>query len=399
MRSQLANGHILLLILLATFSFQSCNKTEYSNYESEEANRILEYRITNTQQELLGAIDHKDNSITVYIPFYMGIEYLNAQIKLDEGATLLDSKGKTINLDGGLEPLKVGAEGALTTYTVVSAKGKKREYTIIQKVIPHGEPLKVTYAKLEEGETMLSHAVNGQFTIIGNFESSSTNAKFFLTNKQTGQMHEDYIKTVSMTPGENGYSLISYISPDALEGEYTVSMQHQGRSSKLPDLKLHYNKYPRLYGGFLSDANYAAGDTITFDIAVGLEDYLRPTIFMEVERMYIKVRPEGSLQGIPDYKYVFKVPPTFPESLYNTEIEMKIISQSRTLIKAIFPDMPAGSYTGNNSIYHSIPEENAYPYSEANFGFYIDFADNTGWGKSYIIADASSVSFTVNEKK
>lgn len=377
---------------------QSCTKTEYTDYEENTLNRILEYRVTNATRVLFGAIDNENNSITVYIPYYLGIEYLNAEIKLDEGAKLLDSEGNEINLDGGLDPIRVGSD--TIRYTVVPASGSPRTYSVVQNVLSHGDSLQATYAELAEGEDVLLRAANQTITIVGNFESSNSTAQFYLTNKATGEVHDSLIVTTLMTPGNDGYRLDAYISPYADPGEYTVRIAHQGRSTDLPDLKVFHTQYPVYSIRLASSVHWTPGDTARFTITLGSE--LWPSVMKPMDRMYMKIRPNDAFERGP-YDGVFTVPETFPESMYNQEIEMEIVSQDRTHIAAIFPDLPPGVYKSNMSIGVPFVQENGQNWSyitDTNIGFYVDFAGNIpGYPKGYNIARPNAVGFTVLPKE
>lgn len=266
--------------------------------------------------------------------------------------------------------------------------------------MPHGDDLQVSYEQqLKEGETFLLKAVNSPLVVTGNFNSSNSTAKFFLTDKATGTVYDDFIETVSMTPGSNGYALRVNVSPYALKGTYGVRVEHQGRSADLPDLKLFYADDPWATIRLTSAVHWTPGDTMRFGISVGSNT---PTIYLQADRMYMKIRPDDAFPR--PYPSVFEVPEGFPESMYNQEIEMKIVSQDRTYIAAIFPDIPTGRYLNNTTIYQSTPtyrEDGTVrmQVENTNIGFYVDFAEETGWEKGRIIAVPSSIALTVLEKQ
>lgn len=367
------------IVALTALFLHSCTKTEYREYEPEALTHILEYRVTNATQELLGAIDHTNNTITVYVPYYLSIDYLIAEITLDEGATLLDSLGNEINLDGGLDPLPLGDS---VKYIVESASGIQRTYMVLQEILPHPDALEVTYSGAEEGISLLEKPVNSRLTLLGNFESSSMNARFYLTAKATGKVYDDWISVTSVTPGAT-YTMVTVISPEALEGEYTVRMEHQERATDLPDLKLHYQKPMAI--ALFSSASYAPADTIIFATPLPAGNDNNAFIFRPMKRAYIKIT-----------KGLVNVPATFSEEDYGKEFELEIVSQSRTEVKAIFPEIPAGQYTSNRTT--SSQTNNSYGYSEyvsTGFGFYADFEEETGWGNGHIFQAVSFLRFTV----
>ncbi len=392
------NSMYFLWVIAFIGIMQACTETEYIDFEKEPQNRILEYRVTNSQQELLGAIDNQKNTITVYIPYYLGIDYLNAEVKLEEGAKLLDGAGNEINLDGGLNPIRVSPDSATYDYTVVAATGEQRTYTLFQKVLPYPHTLDVKYAAMDTSASFFTIPVNFYMEITGNFESTITNSKIILTNKASGEVHEDWIRPVSMTAGNNEYTLRTLISADANAGEYRVRVEHQGRSASLPDLKLVFT---RPFSAVSSTANYAPGDTITFrsDPVWSIASGYNGGVFLPVERAYIKI--------VKDYpgrssRNEFIVPDEFPDSLLGKEIEMKVVSQTRTELKCIFPDMPAGGYRNNSVLLKEYIREDgrkAY-FEQSNFNFYVDWAGSTGWAKEEgNILRVSSILFTVNPRK
>lgn len=365
----------------------SCTKTETIDYEKEPANKILEYKITNSQQTLLGAIDNETNTITVLIPYYLSIDYLVSEIELDEGAKLLDSLGTEINLEN-LEPVKLGET---VKYIVKSSDGVQRTYTLVQKITPHPDPLAITISGIAEGITLIEKPVYGRFTILGNFESTSLNAKFYFTNKETGEVHTDYAYAASITPGAQ-YTMQMDISPDAKAGAYDVHMEHQGRSVDLPSLKLYYQRpwVPM----FTSSASYAPGDTITFTVLrqVAANDSYA-TVFVGLKTLYMKIGANANNANLPA---------NFPANLINTRIPMKIASANGAEVKAIFPDIPAGLYLGAYTSYGNAGLGTMY-YLPPEYGicFYGDFDEQTNWGNDVFIASQiySAGGFTVRAKE
>lgn len=381
------NYSIFLVWIIAVAAiFQSCTKTEYLEYEQEALTRINEYRVTNAQQELLGAIDHQNNTVTVYVPYYLGIDHLVSEIKIDKGAKLLDSLGNEINLDGGLEPVKLGA---VVKYTVQSITGTKRTYTLIQKILPHSDELSVTVSGYTQTTETITKPVYGRLTLLGNFESTSMNAKFYLTDRNTGEVHTDYINVYSVTPA-SVYTMIVDISPDAKAGEYDVKMEHQGRTTKLPGLKLFYQK--PWVSMFTSSSRYAPGDTIKFEVnrlAPNNDTYA--TVFVGLKEVYMKIGANVNNANLPGTT-------TFPANLINTKIPMKLVSYNGKVAVAIFPDIPAGIYIGAHTSYGSSPYGGMY-YAAPAYGitFYGNFDEQTDWGDDLFIASQiySTGGFTV----
>lgn len=361
--------------LLLALTIWSCKKTEYVAYEKESLNRILEYKVTNSQQQqLLGAIDNVANTITLYIPYYLGIDHIVSDVTLDEGATIFDANGTELDLDGGsgLEPVAVG--DSVVQYTVKSADGISRTYALIQKVLPYSETLWATYDDYRPEDEMRHSTIASRIYLKGNFESTSKNAKFIFTDRQTGVKHENFFTVHDLTPGNPQYNMTVDISPDAVAGEYDVSVEHQGRTADIAPITLRYQR--PYHGFFSSSSSYAPGDTIVFNaLQFFSEQY--DGVFIGIERAYLKLQKE----------MLYVTPEGFPDSLNNKEIELQIVSKTRSQVKAIFPQIPVGQY-GNSYVFGT------NYVVDSGFGFWFDFNNETDFGKAVLVATSAS-RFTV----
>lgn len=374
----------LALIAIFVTGLFACKKTEVVPFERTPGNTIQEYRVTNAAATLFGAIDNLKNTITLYIPYYIGIEYVVPEIKIDKDAKLVDAAGNTINLDGGILPVPIDTIGY--QYTVVSSDNSTRKYTLIMQIAPHPDSLKAGYSFVAAGSTEIAYnasierVVSGRLPIYGNFGSTSTNAKFTLTNQATGKTYSNLLTTYDITPGAAYYTLQVDISPEADSGYYNVEMTHQGRTAKLPPIHLIYRK-PK-FTNLKSTSVYAPGDTVVFAAQIrSINDALNGNV-IGLDRVYMKFVKSG-------FNFGGSYPTTFPESLWGQELEMKVLSVSRTEIKAVFPELPAG--VAGPYIYSFTLD---YP----GIGFYFDFKDETGWGKNNMLATIGRL-FTISEKK
>lgn len=372
--------YILAIITLVL----SCKKTEVIPYERASNNTILEYRVTNAADTLFGAIDNMKNTITIYIPYYVGIDYIVPEIKIDKDAKLLDAAGNAINLDGGIEPVPFDTTGY--TYTVSGSDSITRKYTLVLEIAPHPDSLKVGYLFTQAGGTEIDYntgverAVYGRLPVYGNFGSTSANAKFTLTNQASGKAYTNLLSIFEVTPGANYYTMLLDISADADSGYYNVAMTHQGRTAQLPPIHLIYKK-PR-FSNLKSTSAYAPGDTVTFAALGRTTNESQNGSIIGLERVYMKFAKSG-------FNYGGAYPATFPASLFGEELEMKIVSMSRTEVKVIFPDLPDGAI---GSYIYSITFD--YP----GIGFYFDFNTSTGWGTDNMLATIGRL-FTINAKK
>ncbi len=357
-------------LMVAGTLLSSCTKTEMLPFEKEENNRIVEYKVATANEDIYGAIDNDKNIITVYIPYFTGLNYINAEVKLDDDAVLLDSVGTQINLDGGLEPV---ALGDTAKYFVQSSEGVRRLYTVIHKIAAHKDPLVVTYIDPKLVNGVLTKPVHSALKLSGNFESTSTRAKFYFKDKTTGEVHDDFVSINSVVPGTPNYVMTVNILPTALAGDYAVSMEHLGRKTNLPDVKLHYN--PGVVGFFLSTTQFTVGEVLILTAQGYQSNDDWNGIFHGVERIYIKLNKD----------FIWQVPNGFTEDIYNKEFPLEIISKSRTEIKVKFPDLPKGDYGTFYQFGQYFPKISA-----AGIGFFFDFDGQTNWGENLMLGCVSS---------
>ncbi|MGE9313631.1 hypothetical protein ACLOAU_18410 [Niabella sp. CJ426] len=366
----------ICFLVVAVTLLLSCKKNEYTEFDKDALNKILEYSIENVPQSIKAAISQTENTITVYIPYYIGVDFLVAKIKLDEGAQLLDSLDNPIDLREESEPVPVGAS---VKYKVKSSDGVERVYTLVQEVLPFSEPLTVTYKDKLGTDSFLTKTVHTRFEVLGNFESVSKSAKVILKNRTTGVEYDNFMTVNSVETGNASYTMTLNILPDALAGEYDARLVHQGRTGKLPPIRLFYNVGTP--GFWLSTTNYAAGDTMVFN-AIGYTPAAYDGVFVGLERMYLKL----------DTAYIWNKPAAFTADYHNKKIEMKIVSWNRTQVKAIFPDIPVGQYSTSYQWGSFFPN-----IKYCGLGFYFDFNSETNWGKDVLLSAASST-FLVNPK-
>lgn len=326
MKYQLSFVQTLWISLLSLASITSCTKTEYTDYEQQSANRISEFKITNSPQQLLGAINNEYNTIHIYIPYYLGLEYLVPAIKLDAGAMLIDADGNEINLDGGIEPIYIGDT---TLYRIKGADDKIRTYTLTQQFLPISEKLVAGYTNATTDTDPITKSATDQFYVYGNFASTNTFSKFIFTDKSSGKQYDNFTKTLSVAPSAAYYTMSSQLLPEAIAGNYRVEIEHQGRRAKLPDMTIQYTRpFPTF---FSSSANYAIGDTISFTPSTfGMSS--GQGVYLDVDRVYLTIRQEAT------------VPAGFDATLYNKEIAFPVVSQNRREVKVIVPEIPTGIY-------------------------------------------------------
>lgn len=112
--------------ILLTCGLFACTKTETIAPKPEPGNRIESFRIVNVQGDPLeAAISDKENTITVYLPFYKQLSILEPAISLPAGASISPASGTLV--ENVFEALRTERK---TTYTVTGADGSKREYKL-----------------------------------------------------------------------------------------------------------------------------------------------------------------------------------------------------------------------------------------------------------------------------
>lgn len=373
----------LALLCLAGF-LPSCKKTELVAYNRLPENTMLTYRVTNTADSLFGAIDNVNNTITVYIPYYMGIDFLVPEIKISKNARLLNTAGEEINLDGGIPPVPVDTTGYSYIVAGTGADSVKRRYNLIIQITPHPDSLKVGY-KLNgaavDYATAMEAPVYARIPLYGNLGSTSTNVTFTLTNQATGKVYQNVFNVVEITPGNSYYTMLLDISPDADSGYYNVQMKHQGRTTQLAPIHLIYKK-PGITNLRTLSA-YAPGDTVVFSTVGRNLNLQQNGVLVGLEKVYMKFTKAG-------FNFGGAYPSAFPDTLFDKNLEMKIISVSRSEVRVAFPDVPQGAV-------------GTYAYAGFSFtlpgiAFFFDFSDDTGWGRNNQLATTGSY-FTIKPKK
>lgn len=384
--------HLLIAFAICTGALvSSCTETELVPFDKGAANRITEFKVINATEVLYGVVDDIDNTITVSLPYYLSINFIVPEIKLEDGATLLDAEGNAIDLREDLEPVPFDSIGY--KYKIKDATNAIREYTLITKIMPHKDKLKMgftsrrigTTGNFEVDDTTRKDAIiNGRISIYGNMESSSMNAKLTLINRQTRAIVPNGAKLYSITSGAQFYSLKVDISPDANVGEYDLVFAHQGRIDTLPPLTL---KHKKPYFGQLPKI-VTQGETITLPVSgPNTNGEIYSGTNTGVTRAYILLK-----------KDLLPTRPTnFPDELFAQPLELEIISQSRTEIKIKFPEViPAGIYASNQGIGASITQ--GYYITQTGFGIYFDFQDPV-WGKDNLLGTTPYLNFEVKAKQ
>jgi hypothetical protein len=363
--------------------FTACKKTEIIPLEKVSKNRILTYSVTNGANTLQGAVDNIDSTITVYLPYYSGIDHLVPEITLEEGASLIDAAGNKINLDGGVEPVPVTTKDY--TYRVLGDDASVRKYKLIIGLQPYAPKLVAGYLydytnKKIDDVSSIDKVLGGQVYIMGNFESTSTNIKFTATHRKSGRVVNDLLKTLSVSTDAAGYyTALVQTSIEADTGYYDIRMEQQGRTADLPAIRLILRKP---YFGSLStiQSTLHVGDTVKFAVKTGNTHDPYNGVNAGLKRVYMKFNKSKLLAR----------PATLPESMMDTPIELKVVKNTRSEVWVIFPEnIPVGTYQGNQS--NGVSIDTGYIIYYAGTEFYFDFEDWTGWGNNNLLGLASTL--------
>lgn len=362
-----------LCILIAGIVFSACTKTEVVEYEKDPTNRILEYKVTNAIEALYGVVDDVDNTITVYVPYYLSISYIVPKIVLEEGATLIDADGDVIDIREYLEPVPFDSTGY--TYRVKDNNNIIRQYTLVTKMLPHVDPLKLGYVIkydqdgniLVDDTTPKEAIINSRINIYGNLESSSHNAKLMLIDKKTNTIVPNGLKLYDVGRADFSHYITAEVSADIDSGYYYIVVSHQGRTDTLPTIHMNHKKP---FFDYLAKS-YSIGDIVTLNIRGKETGELYSGTNTGISRMYVRLIKT----------YFTKLPANFPEELFDKPIELEIVSQSRTQVQFRFPELPLGAYETRVS---SGSGENGYVLDYTGFGIYFDFND-AAWGKDNLL--------------
>ena len=240
-----------LIVLLAGTMILSCTKEE--DLAPLPQDKIVEYSVNNVPAgtSLYGAIDNEKKIITLYVPFYLGLDLIDADIKVSPGAKLQEE----------ILPIPIDTEDQ--TYTVVAADGSTNTYELL--IVPQNTPpLEVVWdIRNYPAAQPMAYPLTVLPDIKGNFYTqnvglvnvtlvSRSTKQEVLLNTSAGQSSLVAIR------GEGevyAYKLTSLPIPmEVEEGEYDVRIDFLGQQVVLQDpLTIQYRN-PRI--------NYAPGTLV-----------------------------------------------------------------------------------------------------------------------------------------
>lgn len=220
-----------VVCLLAALFTISCTKTMELAPLSQ--NKITEFKIVNLPDTVIfGSIDQVEKSITVYIPFYYGLAVIDPEIKVSEGAKLIE------------EVLPVDMDETNVIYTVKAKDGSTQVYKL--KIIQQNTPsLTVSW-----NTTPLYFPRTALNTIRGNFMATGPGlVKLYLISVKTNK--ETLIDGGSLvTSGAlYEYGLTgAEIPADIDTGYYKGRIKFLGHVKELPQIHIVYKQPDILIG-------------------------------------------------------------------------------------------------------------------------------------------------------
>lgn len=311
---------VYALILLGIVGFVSCTETDTLPLEPRSANKILSYRIVNSGNEsdkLYGAINNTNNTITLNLPFYFILNTITPEIKIEDGATILDADGDTIDFVNRLPDDIIIAESSGYKYKVIASDGAVREYTLIINTLP-AESFIAGYfyddiTNVPDNTSSrwigVNESLSSYFGIFGNFNSLRGDAVLTMTNKRTQKVIQPLI--ISSRLAKFGKSPLYYLTCEleakADTGRYDVKLNYLGHIAQLPEIKL-IKDLPKLLDP--KSNSFTQGEKIVLGVKDKDMEYL-DSIKIEYDNVNVKV----------DFTYTneevsFSIPETIPARFY-----------------------------------------------------------------------------------
>lgn len=266
-------------------------------------NRILSYKVTNlTDTVIYAGIDNLDNTITVYIPFYYGLNVIDPEITLSPGASLME------------EILPVSVEDSTQIYTVKAANGTANVYRL--KIVQlNPVSLSIDWAS-SVGSNPIAYPYSMLPDISGNLNATNiTLAKVHLISVQTGvstsvSLNDAYI---AINPNDGMYSLYGPMIPADIDtGYYKVHVSFLGNEAEAasPLHIVHRRPNP-------SPASRVAkqGETISFTSFEG--------VFLDLRSVTITVNETSYDLPVVSYtplEMILRIPDDFPVGYYESAL-------------------------------------------------------------------------------
>ncbi len=295
-----------LLLLLASIGITSASCTKKEELPIEPKDKILSYKVNNVPdgEQIYGAINHQENSIKLYVPFYLGLEIIDPEIVLSEGAKLKE------------ENLPVDVYSKDKTYTVIAADGSSKTYKL--QIIFQEQDLKAYWTSNRIGVLF----PRAQFpSITGNFGMTNPKLlKVMLSNQETKEVFQMNTSSgcgIRAQPDGNylfsciGLELFERIPATITEGTYTTSVTYLSQ-------------------------------TVILETAFVIK-YNQPGVFLPFSTIFLNKSADWNI--LPANRTVFLGLKKVTATIDQKEYTLIIKSWDRTSIKVQFPaDFPTGTF-------------------------------------------------------
>lgn len=289
---------VLLFVMLLT-GMIACTKEE--KLAPLPQNKILTYKVTNlTDTVIYAGIDNLDNTITVYIPFYYGLNVIDPELTVSPGASLTE------------EVKPVNIEDTTQVYTVKAANGTTNVYHL--KIVQlNPASLTIDWAP-SVGSDPVAYPYSMLPDISGNLNSTNISlARVRLVSVKTGastsiNLSDAYI---AINPNDGLYSLYGPVIPATIDtGFYKVHVSFLGNESAAasPVHIVHRKPNP-------SPASRVAkqGETISFTSFEG--------IFIGLQSVKVMVNSISYDLAVVSYtplEMTLRIPDNFPVGYYES---------------------------------------------------------------------------------
>lgn len=290
--------------LLATLFVSSC--TKIMELTPLPQNKITEFKVVNLPDTVIfGSIDPIEKSITVYIPYYYGLAVIDPEIKVSDGARLVE------------EVLPVNMNETNVSYTVKAKDGGTQVYKL--KIVQQNTPdLTVSWPTNRVYNPRTTLSIFGDFRATGNGL-----AKVHLISVKTGK--ETLLDGGILTTGSGlyQYNLILETPADIDTGYYKGRVSFLGHVKALPEIHIVYRQPDVL----ISSKEVKRGDEIVYTAAL-------ETVIVGLKSVNVTIG--GIIYDLPIKKYdrtsiTLTIPADFPlgEHLY---VPLKILFDNWTTL-------------------------------------------------------------------
>lgn len=290
-----------LCLLLTVATLTACKKT--IGLDPLPANKITEFKVAVSDQNLFAAIDETDKTITLYLPYYYELDVIEPVIKLSDGAKLSEA----------IVPVEV--LNSQKTYTVIGADQTTSTYKLI---IKQNQEAPMALTELSTATTTATMAIGTyDIKLQGGFNVSDLKKiKAFLidkNNKEYELLPSNSIGTPAVTVTMAGTSKIYTYGnlqvPQTLDtGTYKVRVKVQALTAEMKyPVKVVYGR-PGINYGLVTAKQ---GETFKINSS--------GTIFHDFKEFYITVNGQKTLLPIVSYtrtEAIIRVPDTVPPGVY-----------------------------------------------------------------------------------